>query len=119
MLLKEVGTRAQQDFEPQDHLALGAQLDLIDFQTGAAVAGAKYSPAPVLLDILICPAWFLGLGDACLHTTALPMNGVHAAIAAKPGHPHCDLWTGRRLLSRQWRCLMCTGSCTCGELLRC
>ena len=44
MILKEVGQRREFGFLQQDHLALGAELDIIDFETGAAVAGAKCVP---------------------------------------------------------------------------
>ena len=45
MLLKEVGERREASFAQQDHLALGTQLDIIDFETGATVAGAKCASA--------------------------------------------------------------------------
>lgn len=40
--LREVGTLPQFDFEPKDHLALMEDLDLIDFESGAKVAGQKF-----------------------------------------------------------------------------
>ena len=47
-MLKEVGERRQLGFEARDHLAIGSALDLIDFDTGAVVAGAKCVPCPAL-----------------------------------------------------------------------
>ena len=44
------------DFEPLDHLALGAKLDLIDFEGGARVAGQKFyflKNEAVLLDLAL------------------------------------------------------------------
>lgn len=42
-VLSEVGLpRAFDTFKPLDHLALGEQLDVIDFETGASVAGTKF-----------------------------------------------------------------------------
>jgi seryl-tRNA synthetase len=42
-IIKLVGTKPEHHgYEPKDHLALGASLDLIDFETAANVSGAKY-----------------------------------------------------------------------------
>lgn len=35
--------RRQMDFEVKDHMQLGAALGLMDFEAGAAVAGAKFA----------------------------------------------------------------------------
>jgi seryl-tRNA synthetase len=40
--LKRVGEPPVFDFEPQDHLAIAERLDLIDFESGAKVAGQKW-----------------------------------------------------------------------------
>jgi len=40
--LREVGTIPEFDFEPQDHLTLMENLDLIDLEGGAKVAGQKF-----------------------------------------------------------------------------
>jgi len=40
--LRRVGSPRSFDFEPLDHLALGAALDLFDFEAGARVAGQKW-----------------------------------------------------------------------------
>ena len=40
--LRRVGSPPGFDFEPLDHLALGARLDLFDFEGGARVAGQKW-----------------------------------------------------------------------------
>jgi seryl-tRNA synthetase len=40
--LRRVGKPREFDFEPRDHLALGEQLDLIDFDAGARVTGQKF-----------------------------------------------------------------------------
>lgn len=39
--LYKVGTPAEFDFEPLDHMALGEKLDLIDFPRGTKIAGAR------------------------------------------------------------------------------
>ena len=41
----------------QDHLALGAQLDIIDFETGAAVAGAKCVPLSLVPVTALLGRW--------------------------------------------------------------
>ena len=40
--IRRVGTPPKFDFEPLDHLAIAKQLDLIDFEGGAKVAGQKW-----------------------------------------------------------------------------
>ncbi len=41
--LRRVGTPPSFDFAPLDHLALGQRLDLFDFESGAKVAGQKFT----------------------------------------------------------------------------
>ena len=41
VLVKTVGSKPFFSFPPQDHLALGERLGLIDFEAGARVTGAK------------------------------------------------------------------------------
>ena len=41
VLLKTVGSKPIFSFPPQDHLALGEQHGLINFEAGARVTGAK------------------------------------------------------------------------------
>lgn len=43
VVLREVGTRPQFDFEPKDHVALGEALDIIDIERAGKVAGARFS----------------------------------------------------------------------------
>jgi seryl-tRNA synthetase len=40
--LRRVGEPPRFDFEPLDHLSLGARLELLDFESGAKVAGQKF-----------------------------------------------------------------------------
>src|SRR3989344_2094612 len=42
VVLREVGDKPDFDFEPQDHAALGADLGIIDFESGSKVAGAGF-----------------------------------------------------------------------------
>ena len=41
-VIKEVGTHASFDFEPQDHVALGDSLDIIDIERGVKVSGSRF-----------------------------------------------------------------------------
>ncbi len=41
-VLETVGTPPAFDFEPKDHLQLGTELDLLDFETAAEVTGGKF-----------------------------------------------------------------------------
>ena len=41
-VIKEVGQKATFDFEPQDHVALGETLDIIDIERGVKVAGSRF-----------------------------------------------------------------------------
>ena len=43
VVLREVGERAEFDFEPRDHLALGELLGAIDMVRGAKVSGARFA----------------------------------------------------------------------------
>ena len=41
-VIKEVGTKPTFDFEPQDHVALGESLDIIDIERGTKIAGSRF-----------------------------------------------------------------------------
>ena len=54
--IRRVGTPESFDFDPSDHLALAEQLDLVDFEAGARVAGQKFyylKNEAVLLDLAL------------------------------------------------------------------
>lgn len=42
VVLRKVGTPPTFDFTPKDHVELGRELDIIDFETGAKVAGSQF-----------------------------------------------------------------------------
>ena len=55
-LLSTWGAPSQFDFKPKDHVRLGAELDLFDFERAAVVSGAKFyylKNAAVLLEIAL------------------------------------------------------------------
>jgi seryl-tRNA synthetase len=43
VVLREVGTRPEFDFEPRDHLEIGTALDLIDMEAGARLSGSRFA----------------------------------------------------------------------------
>lgn len=54
--LREVGTKPIFDFEPKDHVTLMTALNLVDFETGAKVAGSQFyylKNEAVLLDLAL------------------------------------------------------------------
>ena len=54
--LRKVGTPRTFDFKPKDHVALGKDLDLIDFETGGKVSGTGFyflKNDAVLLDLAL------------------------------------------------------------------
>ncbi|KAK9902854.1 hypothetical protein WJX75_008582 [Coccomyxa subellipsoidea] len=56
-VLKTIGTPCDPGFKVKDHLAVGIALDLIDFETGATVSGAKFvylRRAAALLELALC-----------------------------------------------------------------
>ncbi len=42
VVVKEVGTRPEFDFEAKDHVALGESLDVIDIERGAKISGSRF-----------------------------------------------------------------------------
>lgn len=55
--LRESGEPAKFAFEPRDHLQLGEDLDLLDFEAGAEVSGRKFvylKKAAALLEMALC-----------------------------------------------------------------
>ena len=42
VVVREVGTKPQFDFEPRDHVALGELLDIIDIERGAKISGSRF-----------------------------------------------------------------------------
>ncbi|EIE20022.1 putative seryl-tRNA synthetase [Coccomyxa subellipsoidea C-169] len=56
-VIKMVGSRRNLGLEVKDHMAVGTALDLIDFETGANVSGAKFvylRRAAALLELALC-----------------------------------------------------------------
>ena len=76
--LRKVGTPRTFDFTPKDHVEIGKELDLIDFESGAKVTGHGFyflKNDAVLLD--------LALQQFAMRK--LVGQGVHADRHARPG----------------------------------
>jgi seryl-tRNA synthetase len=43
VLVREVGSRTEFDFEPRDHLEIGTELDLIDIESAARLSGSRFA----------------------------------------------------------------------------
>jgi seryl-tRNA synthetase len=43
VVMREVGTRPEFDFEPRDHLEIGTELGLIDMEAGARLSGSRFA----------------------------------------------------------------------------
>jgi seryl-tRNA synthetase len=43
VVLREVGTRPSFDFEPRDHLEIGAELGLVDMESAARLSGSRFA----------------------------------------------------------------------------
>lgn len=57
VLLRESGRPSQVAFKQKDHLQLGEELDLLDFEAGAEVSGRKFvylKKAAALLELALC-----------------------------------------------------------------
>ena len=80
-------------FTPVDHLALGASLDLIDFDTGAASTGAKFvylRRAAAQLELALC-TWALGEAAAAGFIPMTTPDLVREAVLEKCGfQPRAD-----------------------------
>lgn len=81
------------DFTPVDHLALGSSLDLIDFDTGAAAAGAKFvylRRAAAQLELALY-TWALGKATAAGFIPMTTPDLVRESVLEKCGfQPRAD-----------------------------
>lgn len=88
-VLKTIGTPCDPGFKVKDHLAVGIALDLIDFETGATVSGAKCALKHALRTCVEC----------CLITGLLILDQEQSQHNLQ--------------MTRGWN----AGLCTCGEQL--
>lgn len=88
--LRKVGTPRAFDFPAKDHVALGKDLDLIDFETGAKVAGSGFyflKNDAVLLDLALQQFTLrklIGRGFVPITTPDLARNSILEGIGFTP-----------------------------------
>ncbi|WP_337175812.1 serine--tRNA ligase [Paludisphaera sp.] len=88
--LRKVGTPRTFDFPVKDHVALGKDLDLIDFETGAKVAGSGFyflKNDAVLLDLALqqfALRKLIGRGFVPITTPDLARNSILEGIGFTP-----------------------------------
>ncbi len=97
--LRRVGTPRSFDFEPLDHLALAAALDLVDFEGGARVTGPKFyflKNEAVLLE-LVLQRFALDLaaerGFRPITTPDLARREIVDALAFSPRGPETQIYS--------------------------
>ena len=94
VVIKTVGSPPAFDgFSPVDHLAIGSALDLIDFDSGAAAAGAKFvylRRAAAQLELALC-TWALGKAAAAGFIPMTTPDLVKESVLEKCGfQPRAD-----------------------------
>ncbi len=88
--LRKIGTPRTFDFQPKDHVALGEDLDLIDFETGGKVSGTGFyflKNDAVLLDLALqqfAVKTLIGHGFTPITTPDLARNQVLEGIGFTP-----------------------------------
>ena len=117
--LRRVGEPARFDFAPLDHLALGARLDLFDFEAGARVAGQKWyylKNEAVLLELALqrfALDVLLEEGFTAHATPDVARPEIVEALGFAPRGPETNIYS----LEAQDLCLVGTAEITLGGLL--
>jgi seryl-tRNA synthetase len=97
--LRKVGTPRTFDFTPRDHVAIGKALDLIDFESGAKVAGHGFyflKNDAVLLDLALqqfALRKLVGKGFKPITTPDLARNGILEGIGFTPRGPETQVYS--------------------------
>jgi seryl-tRNA synthetase len=97
--LRRVGEPTRFDFEPQDHLRIGERLALVDFESGAKVAGQKFyylKNEAVLLDLALqrfALDLLLEEGFVPYQTPDVARRGVVDAFAFSPRGPETQIYS--------------------------
>jgi seryl-tRNA synthetase len=97
--LRRVGEPRRFDFEPRDHLAIAKQLDLIDFEAGAKVAGQKWyylRNEAVLLDLALqrfALDVLIGEGFTPVSTPDVARRSMVDAMAFSPRGPETQIYS--------------------------
>ncbi len=88
--IRKVGTPRTFDFKPRDHVTLGKELDLIDFETGGKVSGTGFyflKNDAVLLDLALqqfAVRRLIGAGFTPIITPDLARNSILEGIGFTP-----------------------------------
>jgi len=116
--LRRVGEPPRFDFEPLDHLELGARLELIDFESGARVAGQKFyylKNEAVLLELAL-QRYVLGIladeGFTPFSTPDLARPEIVAGLGYNPRGEETQIYS----LANADLCLVGTAEITLGGL---
>jgi seryl-tRNA synthetase len=97
--LRKVGTPRTFDFTPKDHVAIGKELDLIDFESGAKVTGHGFyylKNDAVLLDLALQQFAMRKLaarGFKPIVTPDLARNGILEGIGFTPRGPETQVYS--------------------------
>jgi seryl-tRNA synthetase len=97
--LRKVGTPRTFDFTPRDHVAIGKALDLIDFESGAKVAGHGFyflKNDAVLLDLALqqfALRKLVGKGFKPITTPDLARNSILEGIGFTPRGPETQVYS--------------------------
>ena len=98
-IIRRFSSPTKFDFEPKDHLELGKSLDLLDFESGAKVAGSKFyflKNEAVLLQHAIKSYAFrkaIEKGFTPLHTPDVARNSVMEGIGFAPRGNESNTYT--------------------------
>jgi seryl-tRNA synthetase len=106
------------DFEPQDHLGIAAALDLVDFETGAKVAGQKwfyYKNEAVLLELAL-QRYALDVVLEAGFTPYVTPDVARPALVANMGYNPRGEETQIYSLANEDLCLVGTAEITLGGL---
>jgi seryl-tRNA synthetase len=116
--LRRVGEPPSFDFEVRDHLELGTQLDLLDFEGGARVAGQKFyflKNEAVLLELALqrfALDRLIAEGFTVLATPDLARPEIVAGLGYAPRGPETQIYS----LANADLCLVGTAEITLGGL---
>jgi seryl-tRNA synthetase len=119
-VLRRWGEPRKLDFPPKDHVALGEALDLIDFETGARVAGQKFyflKNEAVLLELALVQ-YAMGIlideGYTPIITPDVARSEVLEGIGFIPRGPETQIYS----LENTDLCLIATAEITLGGMHR-
>jgi seryl-tRNA synthetase len=117
--IRRWGSEKRLDFKPQDHVALGERLGLIDFESGAKVSGQKFyylkNEAVLLEQALICYALHLlrGEGFVPIMTPDVAKASILDGIGFNPRGEETQIYS----VANTDLCLIATAEITLGGML--